>query len=342
MNTKAIRFAVIAVVIIAAGFFGLRWWQNQQSALPADFAFGNGRIEANQVDISTKYAGRVSEVLVEEGDLIKAFQLLSKMDTAELEAELARAKAELAVSQASVKQAEASLGQRKSELQLAKQELKRAIQLVKQGAMAQRTGDQRRSTRNTASAAVTSAIAQLNAQNQSVLAAMAAIKQIQTRIDDTMLTTATDGRVLYRLAEPGEVLSAGGKVLTVIDLSDIYMEIFLPSAQAHRVAIGAQARIKLDITDIAIPATVSFVSPEAQFTPKQVETPSEREKLMFRVKVRVPHELVQKHIDKVKTGMRGVAYIRLPNKQGEKPTPWPEFLQKTPSSNKSENTESNK
>ena len=119
------------------------------------------------------------------------------------------------------------------------------------------------------------------------------------------------GRILYRLARPGEVLAAGGKVLTLVDLSEVYMEIFLPSEQAARLPIGAAARIVPDGADFAVPATVSFVSPEAQFTPKQVETRSEREKLMFRVKVMVPQELVIKHIEKVKTGVRGVAYVRL-------------------------------
>lgn len=138
------------------------------------------------------------------------------------------------------------------------------------------------------------------------------------------------GRVLYRLAEPGEVLSAGGKVLTIVNLTDVYMEIYLPAADAHRVSIGSEARIKLDIVDFAVPAKVSFVSPELQFTPKQVETRSEREKLMFRVKVRVPSELIRKYIDRVKTGVRGVAYVRLNNPGAEPQPAWPEFLNKLP------------
>jgi HlyD family secretion protein len=119
------------------------------------------------------------------------------------------------------------------------------------------------------------------------------------------------GRVLYRLARPGEVLAAGGTALTLVDLSNVYMEVFLPSRQAARLPIGAEGRIVPDGADFAIPATVSFVSPEAQFTPKQVETRSERDKLMFRVKVQIPPERVIRHIELVKTGIRGVAYVRL-------------------------------
>ena len=130
--------------------------------------------------------------------------------------------------------------------------------------------------------------------------------------------------MLYRLAENGEVLASGGKVLTLLDLSDIYMEIFLPSQDVGRISIGAEARITLDIAPgYAGHAKVSFVSPEAQFTPKQVETASERDKLMFRVKVQVPPEAVRKHLEKIKTGIRGGAYVRL-----DESIPWPAILEK--------------
>ena len=118
--------------------------------------------------------------------------------------------------------------------------------------------------------------------------------------------------MLYRLAEPGEVLAAGGKVLTVLELTDVYMTIFLPTALAGRIAVGSEARIVLDaVPQYVIPATVSFVAARAQFTPKDVETRTEREKLMFRVKVRIDPELLTKYRDQVKTGLPGVAYVRL-------------------------------
>ena len=330
MNKTTIRWTVIGVIIVAGAAFAWQWWQGQLSALPADLAYGNGRIEADQVDISSKYAGRVFEILAGEGDLVQPGQVLARMDTAELDAQLAKAEAELSETQTAVNEAEAQLVQRQSELTLAQQELERALPLVKKGSMAQRTADQRQSARNTAAATVTAAQAHLKTQAQAVEAARAAVRLIQTKIDDSTLKAPVMGRVLYRLAEPGEVLAAGGKVLTLLNLTKIYMEIFLPSAQAHRVAIGAEARVKPDILDFAVPASVSFVSPESQFTPKQVETPGERDKLMFRVKVRIPQELVLEHIDEVKTGVRGVAYIRLTALAGEKSSPWPDFLQQLP------------
>jgi HlyD family secretion protein len=324
---KNLLIAIGAAVLVAG--LGYLIISSDSGALPDDIASGNGRVEATQVDISTKIAGRVQEVTVREGDLITQGQVVARIDDAELRAQLLRAEAETASAQSDVAAARAAIEEAKARLILADQELDRAKALVDKGHATKETLDTRLSERNVARANLAAAQATLIAKERGVDAARAVAKEIQTRIDDSVLTSPATGRVLYRLSEPGEVLASGGKVLTLVDLQDIYMEIFLPSAQAHRVAIGADARIKLDIVDFAIPATVSFVSPESQFTPKQVETPSEREKLMFRVKVRVAPELVLKHINSVKTGIRGVAYVRLSRLQGEA-SAWPEFLKPMP------------
>ena len=140
----------------------------------------------------------------------------------------------------------------------------------------------------------------------------ARIDRLKTDIDDCVLKTPIRGRILYRLAEPGEILGAGGKVLTVLELTDVYMTIYLPANQVGKVIIGSAARIKLDaVPEFTLPASVSFVAPEAQFTPREVETRTEREKLMFRIKVKIDPELLKKHIEKVKTGLPGVAYVQL-------------------------------
>ncbi|MGX9461913.1 HlyD family secretion protein [Shewanella sp. A14] len=327
-TVKQALFCGVLIIIIA----GCWWvWQSfQVPALPADFASGNGRIEAVEVDISTKIAGRVDSILAEEGDLIQPKQVVAKINTDQLRAQLLGAEANVASAESQVASAKASIDQAKAELILAEKEMSRARQLVKENHISKETYDTRVSQVAVAKAALEAAKAGLVYRERMVDALKASTTEIQTQIDDCVLKSPVIGRVIYRLAEPGEVLGSGGKVLTVVNLADVYMEVFLPSAQANNIAIGAEARIKLDILDFAIPASVSFVSPESQFTPKQVETLSEREKLMFRVKVRIPQDLVQSHIDDVKTGVRGVAYIRLTTKSGEKPTPWPDFLQKLP------------
>jgi HlyD family secretion protein len=128
--------------------------------------------------------------------------------------------------------------------------------------------------------------------------------------------------VQYRVAQPGEVLAAGGRVLNMVDLGDVYMTFFLPTAQAGRVAIGTEVRLVLDAApQWVVPAQVRFVADVAQFTPKTVETEEERQKLMFRVRAQVPKDLLQKYITYVKTGLPGVAYLRV-----DPEAEWPEFL----------------
>ena len=174
-----------------------------------------------------------------------------------------------------------------------------------------------------AAANLAAAKAALVANERGVDAALAGSAQIASNLEDTTLISPVTGRVLYRLSEPGEVIGAGSRLLTLVDLSEVYLEFFLPATQAHRIEIGAEARIKLDILEEAVPATVTFVSPVSQFTPRQVETADERQNLVFRVRIRVPQELVQRFIGLVHTGIRGVAYVRL---AGPNPSPWPDFL----------------
>lgn len=315
---------IIGAVMAVAGLAYVAIMSGRSSDLPPGIVSGNGRLEAVQTDISTKIPGRVKTITVQEGDLVKAGEVVATIDDAQLKAQLLRAQADVASSEGLVAQAEATIAQTKAQLILANRELARSAQLVEKGHVSREVHDTRISQRDVAEANLAAAEANLTTRQRAVDAARASVREIQTQIDDSVLTSPTLGRVLYRLAEPGEVLAAGGKVLTLINLSDIYMEIFLPAADAHRLALGSAARIVIDGTDFAIPAVVSFVSPEAQFTPKQVETQSEREKLMFRVKVRIPPELVDKYVEQVKTGVRGVAYVR----PGLNPPEWPAWLQR--------------
>lgn len=317
------RWVVAGALALAVAAAALSWMN--ESSLPGDLASGNGRIEADEVAIATKYAGRVVSILVEEGELVEPGQVLARMDTDELEAELREAKAQVleAVEQRDV--AKATIAQREAECDLAQSELRRSTQLYERDVAPESELDVKRSRFLTAQAACDAATAQLSNALAAIEAARARVDRIEAQLAETVLRTPTRGRVLYRLAEPGEVLAAGGRVLTILDLTDVYMEIFLPSRQAARVALGAEARLVLDaLPDVVIPASVSFVAPEAQFTPKQVETQDEREKLMFRVKVRIPGEQIESHIEVVKTGVRGVAYVKL---DAPESTPWPDHLE---------------
>jgi len=303
---------IIVVVLLAAAVVGYLWWQQSQDRLPDHIASGNGRIEAEEVHVATRYAGRVAAVLVNEGDRVTAGQVLAEMDTAELRASLAAARAAIAQAEENVIEARAQIVQRESELKYADEELVRAETLVAKGHISEQLADQRRTERDTARAALEAARARLASTQRAVEAAQAQAELIQTQIDDSTLKAPRDGRVQYRLAEPGEVLASGGRVVTLLDLTDVYMTIFLPTAQIGRLLVGSEARIILDaVPQFVIPATVSFISAEAQFTPREVETRSEREKLMFRVKVKIAPELLREHIEKVRTGLPGEAYVML-------------------------------
>ncbi len=300
-----------ALAVMAVAVIGFRYWKQKQNELPAGIVSGNGRIEGKLVDIAAKEPLRVKEILVDEGAQVKPGQVLVRLDTVTLDSELAEAKASIDAAREKLAGAEAAITKQHSEITLAETEAARSSKLVKSGAGSQRELDVRTAKLGTTKASLSEAEAGRQTAQQEVAVARANAATIQTRINDATLRSPVTGRVLYRLAEPGEVLGPGGKALTVVNLDDVYMEIFLPSEDAARVKMGAEGRITVDYdTKHAVAGYVSFVSPEAQFTPKQVETRSEREKLMFRVKIQVPKEIASQYIAQVKTGVRGVGYVK--------------------------------
>ena len=347
-KTWLIRIGIIAALVVAAF---AAWQYVRPKGLPIGFASSNGRIEATEIDIAAKTPGRIKEITVNEGDFVKAGQVLARMDTAVLEAQLREAEAQrqrarisidTARSQVTQREAEkaaaeAVVAQRKAELDAAQRRLVRTEELARRGTAAFQTLDDDRAAFQGARAAVSAAEAQLAAAGAAigaakarvvdaqaaVEAAQATIERIQADIDDSTLTAPRDGRVQYRVAEPGEVLASGGTVLNMVDLSDVYMTFFLPTAAAGRVEIGSDVRLVLDAApQYVIPAKATFVADVAQFTPKTVETEEERQKLMFRIRAQIDPALLRKYITQVKTGLPGMAYVRLDPR-----VEWPPGLQ---------------
>lgn len=309
---KTWQWIALAALVTALAVGGVFAWQKFATpALPEGFASANGRIEAERIDIATKLPGRVAAILVDEGDMVEAGQLIARMDAAELQAELDRARATVAQAEQGRVQAEAQLDLRRSELAFAEQEYGRAATLVEREVAAQELADQRRTSRDIAKAAVAAAEAGLAQAGAVIQSSEAVVRQLESTLADADLVAPRGGRVQYRLAQEGEVLGAGGKVVTITDLTDIYMTIFLPARDAGLLQIGGEARIVLDpIPEYVIPATVTFVASSAQFTPKSVETAEERDKLMFRVKLQLPKELLVQYQDRAKAGVAGIGYVR--------------------------------
>ena len=335
------------LVLAAAGA-----WQLLRPA-PDDGSFvrGNGRIEATEVDVAAKTPGRVDEILVNEGDFVTRADVIARMDVKALQAQLAQARAEVANAlsaretaraqvaqrQADVTMAEAVLVQGRAEYDVARRTSARSQALLSDRATSAQKADDDAARARTAEASihvaearivaaragVRAAEAQVQQAEAAIRAAEAVVARLETEIADGELRAPRSGRVQYRVVQPGEVVAGGGKVVSLVDVGDVYMTFFLPEMAAGRVALGSEVRIVLDAAQaFVIPARVSYVASVAQFTPKTVETQSERQKMVFRVKARIDPALLAQYPEQVKTGLPGLAHLRL-NPQCE----WPPELQ---------------
>ena len=337
--------AIVVVIALAA------WWFLSRPSLPDGFASGNGRLEANEVYIAAKYPGRISEVLVNEGDIVQPGQVVARMDVEELEARLRQAEAQvreaedaqrIAFAESNARRAQVSsrsaeVSARSAEANFAGQQHRRSQALVPSGAVSQQEAetDQARmlSTRATVAGTraqmaaaqndLVGAQAQAVRAQSTIVAARAEADRIRAQIRDSVLVAPIRARVENRLAEVGEVVAAGGRVFSLVDLRDVYMYVFLPEQVTGRIANGAEARIVLDSApQYPIRAFVSFISPTAQFTPKAVETQEERHNLTFRVKLQIPRDRLAQYEQLVRVGAPAMGYVRFDNT-----AQWPANLQ---------------
>lgn len=343
------RFALAAMALVAVAAL-VAWNKLKPQGLPLGIASGNGRIEATDVDVATRTSGRLKDVLVKEGDDVEAGQVLAHMDTATLEADLQRAQSQvnqarnakataaalLAQREQAVTTASAVVSQRQAELNLASKQLQRTQELVTKGFLSSQKLDEAQALVMSAKAgvsaaqsqvaeaktAVTATRSQLQEGDSAIATAQASLARVQADLDESVLKAPRPGRVQVLAAQAGEVLGAGGRVISLVDVGDVYMTFFLPETAAGRVAIGAEARLVLDAApQYVIPAKVTFVASVAQFTPKTVETTAERQKLVFKVRAQIDRALLDRYRQQVKTGMPGMAYVRV-----QPDTPWPEKL----------------
>ena len=282
-----VLFTTVIVIVILSD----RLFNNEE--LPEGFASGNGRIEATEYDIASKLPGRVAEIHIQEGEQVSVDQVIATLDTREIEARIKQAQAGIEQAKQAKAFAQAVVAQRKSEQALAKKNLQRSLNLYETRSIPLVQLQQSETAVLSAAAGVAAAQAQVIMQEASINAALAQLETVQSTLHDSTLRSPINGRVLYRLVEPGEVIGPGGRVATVLDLNDVFINIYLPTKDVGKVAIAAEARIILDaIPEAPIPASVSFVAPRAQFTPREVETREEREKMMFRVKVKIHPEFL--------------------------------------------------
>jgi HlyD family secretion protein len=323
VRRRWLQVALALAVLVGGAGAVFYWWQHSQSQLPPGIAWGNGRIDADEIDIDTKFAGRIAEMLADEGDMVKAGQIVARMDTQDLAASLKKAEAQVRQAQRAIDEANANVTQQNSQVLLAKQQMDRAANLVEKGVDTKEMLDQRQQQLDGANAALKAAQARVIESQHALEASTQDVELYRVNIADNTLVAPRDGRIQYRIANIGEVLPAGGKVFTMLDISYVYMDVYLPTQEAGKVKVGTDARIVLDAyPNIAIPAKVSFLATQAQFTPKAVETKSERDKLMFRTRVKIDPERLRARADSVRSGLPGVAYLRL-----DPAVAWPPQLQ---------------
>jgi HlyD family secretion protein len=324
---RRLRFSIaIFAILFVAGGAGFYWWKHSQSQLPVGISWGNGRLEADEIDIDTKFAGRIAELHADVGDMVTTGQVVARMDTRDLQQSLRKAQAQVKQAQRAIDEANANLEQQRTQQTLAAQELDRTQGLLKSGFATRELFDQRKQALDGANAGLRAATERVAQAEHGLEASEHDVGLYTVNINDNDLVATRDGRIQYRIANIGEVLPAGGKVFTMLDISYVYMDVYLPTPEAGKIKVGTDARILLDAYPNApIPAKVSFIASQAQFTPKTVETQSERDKLMFRIRVRIDADRSRIHAEAVRSGLPGVAYLRT-----DPGVVWPNNLQGQP------------
>jgi HlyD family secretion protein len=310
---------------------------------------GIGRIEASEIAVATSMPGRIDRILVQEGQSVRAGQLLAHMHVRSLMAERAEAYARYRHALFLAASAETDVLVRESETQVAdlaardcQREFEAVIQRLSSAVMIAGTGatsvsqlEELRAEARRAGGAAASADARLAAARMTVVAARlqaqtahaavgaaeATVRRVEATLADAALTSPRDAEVQSRIARPGDVLPAGGRVLSLVDTTDVYMTFTLPEATVDGVSVGDEARIVLDsVPQSVVRATISSVESSGPTLARQNIT-NERQRPMCRLTAQIDRALLQRELTHVKAGMRGVAWLRL-----DPASPWPSTL----------------
>ena len=392
---KSYYILIALILAVAVAFAVYMNYKRTADTTPEGFASSNGRLQLQNIDVASLRAGRVSQVLVHEGDLVEKGTPLVTLSSEELDTQLqgaeaaklqaeaaklqaegrksqaqaAKARAEGAVTRAmgtekraeggyartqgGVNQADAVIAAKKAQLQIALdnlnntkalqkdnlvsiaelQQREQAYQAAKAEVLAAQAAKAQAAAGGTeaqagiveaqsgiaeAKAAVAEAQAGIEQAQAGIEQAQAGINQAQSQINrvksiqsDMYVRAPQAGRVEYRIVEVGNVIAPGSKVVTLVDPNDVYLEIFLPTDSSNQVQIGSPARIVLDGIKAVLPAKVSFVANQSQFTPKSVETKNEREKMMYRVKLSLDPQVASRYQTLLKGGMTAQGYVQL-------------------------------
>ncbi len=305
-----IKYVILGLVVIGAVSFAV--WKNQQ--LQAEELVGiaavNGRLELKRLDVATLYPGRVEEILVQEGDEVKINQPLARLSSTISQTQVSGALAQKKRAAETVSRALAEIDARQQQAKVAKLELDNAFKLRRDNLISSTELERRQSAYNASLAAVNTTQAAKAEAEAAVAQAQAQLEKAQSQYEDMIIKAPKDGRLEYQIAEVGNVLGAGGKVVSVLDPTDTYINVFLTAQQMNQIKLSDDARIVIDGINAVFPAKITFVANNAQFTPKSVETTEERAKLMFKVKLQIPVDIALKYKGLLKGGMTAIGYVK--------------------------------
>lgn len=309
------------VLALAAGFAAYRFGFSGGEDPLAGIARANGRLEFERLDVATLYAGRIERVEVDEGDEVASGAVLARLESATTETQVAEARARRGQLEQSVRRAQAQVEAQRQQLKTAQMDADNARALYRDGLISQSELNARLAQRDAAQAAVQAARSAAAEAQSGVGQAQALVDRASSVMDDLAVRAPKAGRVEYVLAQPGGVLPAGGRVVSLLDLDDAGMDIFLAAPDINRIPLGSEARLVFDGLDAVFPARVRHVAAQAQFTPKFVETAEERTRLMFRVRLKIDADTARRYRRWLKGGMTATGYVRLDQTQS-----WPAQL----------------
>jgi len=310
------RIWIVLGLLVLLVAIGCRKKDEDKNAL-----FVSGRIDGDTVDVASKTEGKIIEIAAREGDSVQPGQLLARIsspqDEAQVEAQKANVveaerklqeavsagPARVALAEANLAVAKADLVRREAELKQAQMDAKRYPPLVKTGAAAAQLADQHQTELSVALASTDASRKQVLAAEASLEQAKAQLEQIataranlnssraqlrrfQANVSDLTITAPIAGTILTRSAEPGRVIAAGQTILTMVDLSKLYLRGFVPEANVGRVKVGQQAQVYLDSNPKqAIQAEVIRIDPQVMFTPENTYFKDDRVKQVMGVKL---------------------------------------------------------
>lgn len=307
MNVRQLLPPLIVVLLAGGGWY---FWSRQQAHDPAAAFSLSGNVDVHQVELGFRVTGRIAAVKATEGDAVKAGDVLAQLDRVPFENELAAAQAEVAAQRTlldkatrgyrveEIAQARAAVRERDVELANARVTAKRLQELSGQSLVTRQQVDDAEARVRAGEAQLASAREQLNlltrgsriedidAQKAVLAAAEARLAQAQTALDDTTLHAPTDGIVAVRAREAGAIVQAGQTVYTVLLNDPVWIRAYVPQPRLGRIKPGMAVKVEVDsMPGKQYDGTVGFISPEAEFTPKNVQTEQVRDDLVYRLRV---------------------------------------------------------